>query len=209
MLDAYRETFVIPSAHVVCNRVEKLHNNDHEKLKEEQKKCETVSISLDIWISDSHEAFLAIFAHWTAVDTYKYEEHILDFNYLTGRHTALAQAELVMSTLEKYEITEKLFCLVGDNASVNGALADSLLIQLGTNRTEANRPFQRRATFIGCLAHQLNMVVQSFLSSNKLTSIATIRAVADQVVTSPQQRKKRKRINCGKSNKFIERNVKT
>lgn len=209
MFASYREGFELPSSFIISTRITKLYTDDRNTLKLLlQKTCETITISLDIWTSSNYEAYLAIFGHWTTPD-FRYEEHILDFIHLTGRHTALIQAELVLDCLQEYDVTHKLFNIVGDNAAVNEALAGCLL-QLIEQIPEKSIPyFNGRDSFIGCLAHQLNLVAQAFLASTNLYSLCKVKAVADQVYSHPQSRELWKRLNNGKSNKFIERNVKT
>jgi hypothetical protein len=207
MLSLYRPNFSIPSPYKITQNISKLYENDRQNLKDLiDSTCETIALSLDIWTSDNHEAFLAIIGHWTT-QVFNYEEHLLDFIHLEGRHTAEAQAALVLGCLQAYKIASKLVIMVGDNANVNPCLADIVQKLITSELNGDPSDFHGRESFVGCLAHQLNLMVQEILK-NRFVALKKVKAIAKETNLQPQQREKWKKLS-GDKNKFIERNVKT
>lgn len=85
-----------------------------------------ISLSLDAWTSSNRYAFLAIVAHYitnegecgefptvTCATTTNIflEELLIDFRELIGQHSGENMASVVWSTLETYNIQDKVFRL--------------------------------------------------------------------------------------------------
>jgi hypothetical protein len=213
MMKSFQDWMITGSAYKVKTTINDIYCTSRKKLKETLiSTCKTISLSLDIWTSTDQKPFMAIIGHWLT-EEFIYEEAVLDFVEIQGRHTGANMAEYVFDCLKYYDLQYKLLYIVGDNASNNGTLMDEVLNKI---RQEASEEqvilFEGRDSFIGCLAHTLNLVVQDFLSDLNLVCINKIKEIADHVASQPQRRQewiKLSTISDGNRNKFIETNVKT
>ncbi|XP_005098416.1 zinc finger BED domain-containing protein 4-like [Aplysia californica] len=116
---------------------------------------DAVTLTTDIWTSRRTEAFITVTAHFI---TPSWELHgcVLDTLKLDEAHTAKNIAEVLSQIMESWQIRDKVFAIVKDNASNMIAAVDLLKI--------------RR---MPCFAHTLNLVVTDDLSAVK--SFETIR----------------------------------
>ena len=78
--------------------------------------------------------FEGITAHWID-DEWKLRQTLLDFMEFQSPHMGANMAKLVSNTLVFYGLTDKLFCIMMDNASNNDTMAcelsETLLIDHG------------------------------------------------------------------------------
>jgi hypothetical protein len=124
-----------------------------------------VSLSLEIWSSNSMVPFLAITCHFVRRDTdpvnstYKHEAFLLNFGHLPGSHEAENQEGSIKKCAEDYGIQNSVRCLTADNAAVNA----KSMVEL----EQLLPAFSRKDCSIGCMAHALNVSAQNLLKERK------------------------------------------
>lgn len=140
-----------------------------------------------------------------------------------------------MNMLIELGLERKLLTITGDNASNNMTMAEVLLESLESRLGIARPLYRGMASYIRCLAHILNLVVQDILSYLKSMTCAQADRVCDKIqrygfdtnmdqsvlgrlsifavwVARSNQRRERWRMACrvrGLSEKFIEQDVVT
>jgi hypothetical protein len=92
----------------------------------------------------------------------------LGFNELQGTHNGEAIAEAVYSVLDRYNITEKLFCVTTDNASNNDTGVEQLSSLLFMNKCIE---WDHEEHHVRCMNHIINIAVQAFLKKCKVLVI--------------------------------------
>ncbi|KAG2228607.1 hypothetical protein INT48_006894 [Thamnidium elegans] len=75
-------------------------------------------------------------------------------------HAGSDLGRLFIDILEDYEIKSNLFCLITDNASNNGKLADYLE---ETAERDSSSTFKRNKNLISCLSHVINIVCHDLI----------------------------------------------
>ncbi|KAE8238612.1 hypothetical protein A4X13_0g8442 [Tilletia indica] len=114
-----------------------------------------IHIALDAWSSSNGHSFLGIIGCWQ--DDGVVQRRVLDMIVLTERHTADNLAKHVASAARRLGIEDKLWCIVGDNASVNNKMMELL------GRDPSLPRFEGESTQIRCMAHVLNLVSEAIL----------------------------------------------
>ena len=81
-----------------------------------------LNLTLDGWSSPNGIPVLAVTGHW--IDSnWQMRKWVVDVVEIPGSHTGKKLAELVLGILKDFGLTTKIFCITGDNASSNKALA--------------------------------------------------------------------------------------
>ena len=102
---------------------------------------------------------LGITVHWID-DKFCLQQQLLSFIHLAGSHTGSLLASKVYQTLDEYDLKKSLFCITGDNAANNMTMAKHLLNHFAVKDNIAWDP---DISYIPCLAHIINLVVQKFI----------------------------------------------
>lgn len=79
---------------------------------------------------------------------------------MKGAHTGWHMADTVFKTLEKFDLTKRLFCITTDNASNNGRMRKDLEAMI-----ESTADWSSEATKIPCMAHVIQLVVKAMLKA--------------------------------------------
>jgi len=140
---------LIPSAYETCL------NNVKEIISKELVTC---CMTTDCWTSRCTESYLAITIHF--IDkSFKLNSFLLSCHHFNETHTSLNLSENIKSTLEAWNLENKIILAVSDNAyNIKNALNS---LQLKS---------------FGCFAHTLNLIVQAAMKteSNLIDKIKTI-----------------------------------
>jgi hypothetical protein len=97
---------------------------------------------------------------------FRYHECLIDFKRLEGQHKGDALATFLLSTLDDMGISSRLFCITSDAASNNikmGQCLEKMLRDRGIEWIAEER-------HIFCIDHVINLCVQTFLTSIKVTN---------------------------------------
>ncbi|KAL0492041.1 hypothetical protein AKO1_000739, partial [Acrasis kona] len=177
------------------SQVEQEYNQVMDTLRIVLQSANTVSISTDAWTNSSNLPFLGIVVHWID-DDFNYQERVLDFARLIGKHSGENMAHVIAKSLKHVGIEDKLFAITGDNAGNNLTLASEI---------EKLIPQFTKDHFVRCLAHVINLCVQTILvqlrsgtikdaedynkniSVDSTSPILKVRALSILIGNSPQQ----------------------
>jgi hypothetical protein len=116
-----------------------------------------LSIALDCWTSPFSQAFMAITGYFIDTD-WVYREVLLDFKPIHGAHTGVNLSSVLMETLRRHGIEDRVFGLTTDNASNNKTLVDSLQQALSDGIHIIRIP---------CLAHVIQLSLNQLLGHIK------------------------------------------
>jgi hypothetical protein len=117
-----------------------------------------LSFAIDAWTSPNMQAFLGITVHW--IDAQWQLHHLLlDMPLLSGRHSGENLCATFEATCRDFGVLPKLLATTTDNASNN----DTFLGHLETACQQQGIRFSRGSMHVRCIAHAINLAVQSFL----------------------------------------------
>jgi hypothetical protein len=118
-----------------------------------------IHISTDMWTSPHRSALLAVCTQWIGPD-HKSQKGLLALPKCRYSHSGQKQAELILETLEAFNIMGQVRYHTSDNASSN----DTCLAHLESLlwRKYAIK-FDAKQCRICCIAHIINLSLQAFL----------------------------------------------
>jgi hypothetical protein len=112
-----------------------------------------IHLSCDIWTSTNGLSLLGIVAHFVD-ESGKHQTVLLGLPRLRGSHTGVNIARCLAEVIRKYEIEDKIGCLMMDNASNNdGELIRELAKTISISKRHRLR----------CSGHILNLVVKALI----------------------------------------------
>lgn len=110
---------------------------------------ENLSITTDMWSSDSNRSFLTVTAHF--ISDFQIHSSVLSTQEIITDHSAPNISEAINNILDKWEINEKVVTVVTDNAAnMKKAVINDL--------KKPHHP---------CVAHTLNLLVQDAIKDNE------------------------------------------
>ena len=145
-----------PMADTISSHVVAKYDHAKDCLRKQLSKIDSVNLTVDMWTSPNGKAILGITGHWLD-DNWHLHDVLLDVVEVTGVHTGSNIAEYVVKSLRDFEISEKLFCITGDNATNNSTMA----IAIGNLLPQFN--FQQH--LLGCVGHVLNIAAKKGLET--------------------------------------------
>ncbi len=134
------------------------YNEIQAKIKQDLKKLRQVSIMLNAWFSSQKVAYLKVLIYWMNV-TFQYHEHLIEFTSLQVEHTDCHLMQKLFKILNTYNIKNKLFDVVINNASNNDILKKKL--ERALNQRDIS--WNRAQNSIFCMTHIINLVTQEFI----------------------------------------------
>jgi hypothetical protein len=84
-----------------------------------------IHITADLWTSSNNKSILGVIAHYIS-EKGTLAHHVLGVQEVQGEHTGENQASVVQNILTDFGIIKKVGYFVGDNASTNDTLCESL-----------------------------------------------------------------------------------
>ncbi|CEJ62588.1 hypothetical protein PMG11_11085 [Penicillium brasilianum] len=148
---------IIPSAMTIRRRLESLVRDRQQRILRMLPAGCKLSIALDCWTSPFSQAFMAITGYFIDAD-WVYREVLLDFKPIYGAHTGANLSSVLVETLVKHRIEDRVFGLTTDNASNNKTLVDSLQQALSDGVLIIRIP---------CLAHIIQLSLNQLLGHIK------------------------------------------
>ncbi|KAE8229969.1 hypothetical protein CF326_g5041 [Tilletia indica] len=154
-LPSYRKPLV-PTRQTTSKDIHATYNAMQPVIKERLASVQgCIHLALDAWSSSSGHSFLGLVGCWQEHGVA--QRRVLDMITLTERHTAERLAKHVADAVRHFGIEDKLWCIVGDNASVNNKMMEIL------GQDSSLLRFQGENTQIRCMAHVLNLVSEAIL----------------------------------------------
>ena len=87
--------------------MEKLFEDERDKVRELLRPIERVSLTTDTWTTTNNVAILGITIHWID-DMWRLHEQVLAVEELGVSHGGIILAEVVHRVLEEYDLTQKV-----------------------------------------------------------------------------------------------------
>lgn len=132
-----------------------------QSINDDISKSKFVSIIVDETTDISHKSQLATVLRYVSDD--KVEERFIKFEDVSFDKTATALFQLVKTTLEEYNVGNKLICQTYDGAAVMSGARNGL--------QKLVREKFPSAIYVHCFAHKLNLVLQQSLTAIKTCKI--------------------------------------
>ncbi len=132
----------------------------HAKIKQDLKESRQIFIALNAWSSSQKVAYLRVLIYWINV-TFQYHEHFIEFTSLQVEHTDCHLMQELFKILNTYNIKNKLFDVIINNASNN----DTLKKKLERALSQRNISWNRAQNSISCMTHIINLVTQEFIKA--------------------------------------------
>ncbi|XP_073995761.1 E3 SUMO-protein ligase ZBED1-like [Rhodnius prolixus] len=146
-------SYNVPSRKYISNSLlPMIYKREESKLKSKFNEVNAVCLTTDCWTSVNNESFIAITAHYIDQNT-NLQTHLLKCTSYSERHTANNLASHLQSTVQEWELTNKVTAVVTDN---------------GANIVSAVKQCNWR--HISCFAHSMNLVVHSGIAEIRVTT---------------------------------------
>ena len=97
----------IPSRHSGQRGMEKLFEDERDKVRELLRPIERVSLTTETWTTTNNAAILGITIRWID-DMWRLHEHVLTIEELGVSHQGIIFAEVVHRVFEEYDLTQKV-----------------------------------------------------------------------------------------------------
>uniref|UniRef100_A0A803MZP9 BED-type domain-containing protein n=1 Tax=Chenopodium quinoa TaxID=63459 RepID=A0A803MZP9_CHEQI len=118
-----------------------------------------IAITTDMWTaSNQRKGYMAVTCHYID-DFWILRNKILRFAYVPCPHTKDTLAQVLLDTLNMYNIAEKVSSIVVDNCTTNDAMLDVLSPRFN----EKSLMLKGKFLHLRCSAHILNLIVQDGL----------------------------------------------
>ena len=117
-----------------------------------------ISLSLDVWSSSNHLAFLAVVAYYLTKD-WRYQSRLIGFIPLPRSHDGLNLGEAVYTLIRHLRIETKILAVTADGASNNRTLGRTLQKLLALLKVD----WSDDTNLIPCMAHVLQLGVNALL----------------------------------------------
>lgn len=146
----YIPRFQLPSQKVLSEKIlADLYESLCSNFKSVINKAEFISITTDMWSSDSNKAYITVTAHF--IHDYEMKSLALATEEIPITHTSLNIGTAISNILNEWKIHEKVVTVVTDNAAnMKSAVTEQL--------KKHHHP---------CVAHTLNLSVQESIKENK------------------------------------------
>ncbi len=133
----------------------------HAKIKQDLKESRQISITLNAsWFSSQKVTYLKVLIYWMNA-TFQYHEHFIEFTSLQVEHTDHHLMQKLFKILNTYNIKNKLFDVIIDNASNN----DTLKKKLERALSQRNISWNKAQNSISCMTHIINLMTQEFIKA--------------------------------------------
>ncbi len=147
---------------VYCTKLSSIifskYDEIHAKIKQDLKESRQISITLNAWSSSQKVAYLKVLIYWMNA-TFQYHEHLIEFTSLQVEHTNRHLMQKLFKILNTYNIKNKFFDVVINNASNNDTLKKKLERVLSWRDISWNRA----QNSISCMTYIINLVTQEFI----------------------------------------------
>ncbi|BAH93429.1 Os06g0258800 [Oryza sativa Japonica Group] len=153
--NAHNPRFHAVSRQTISRDVFKYFDKSRVMLIERFKSVNSVALTSDIWSGNAKEDYLSVVAHFVNSD-WQLEKRILGLVLIDVKHTAENISERVLSVVEEYGLTDKVFSITLDNASSNTKAMDFLKPKLSAYVGDLYL-HQR------CACHIINLIVKAGL----------------------------------------------
>jgi hypothetical protein len=154
---AHNPNFIPVSRQTTSRDMKKLNKNALQKLKEDFTTCTfSVSLTSDIWSGRRKQDYISVVAHYINNENWELQKRIIGFELIDVSHTGKNIAEKIITVVENFGLTNKIFAITLDNAASN-TTAMSYLSPTLSQYAESWLLHQR------CACHILNLIAKCAL----------------------------------------------
>ncbi|CAI7926974.1 unnamed protein product [Closterium sp. NIES-54] len=141
-----------------------------------------VSITIDMWTAPNYKAWLVVTGHWID-ESFQLRTMVLEFREMLGRHGGREMAQVVEETVVQWGLEGRCLGFTTDNASSNIAAFRRMSEEGGGQGFFSSRMHFRRvwecasvvrAGMWACLAHVINLAVQTALAVDSIRKLLKI-----------------------------------
>ena len=166
-----------PGRTYIKNQIMKLYDDKKENIIECFKKLNSlISLTFDLWTSNSNISFLGITAHWINPE-FKLCSITLDFVECKFPHNGETLSSLVFSIIKDFGIISKIFAITTDNAANMQTFYNIFY--------EKIKVFNPLITSIGCGCHIINLAVLSGINEI-IPKVEKLREINKKLKDSPK-----------------------
>ncbi|XP_050706851.1 zinc finger BED domain-containing protein 4-like [Eriocheir sinensis] len=152
--------YILPSRReLMRTHFPSLYENQVQQVRSELEGASFVTLTSDLWTSRQTKSFLSVTCHFISPE-WELKSRLLATKRLMVDHTSQNIADALIEICEEWNVMEKVYCIVTDNAA-NMIKAVKDIIKTG---------------HIGCFAHTLNLVVQ-----NAIKNTGEVKEVQDKI----------------------------
>lgn len=138
-----------------------------------------MSLTSDMWTSNQTLGYICITIHFIDMN-WKLHKMIIRFCMLETPHNGAAMFNVLLKSLQEWNLEDKLFSITVDNASVNG----TMIYNLRENLVSKNMLLYEGALLhVRCACHVFNLIAQVGLLAVK-SAIDNIRETAKYIKSS-------------------------
>ncbi|KAJ8937950.1 hypothetical protein NQ318_013207 [Aromia moschata] len=173
LITALEPTYKIPSRSTFTTSfLNQQFNSVNEKLKSILVKSKSISLTTDAWTATNNTSYIAYTAHFITDDWMLYS-CLLECAEYDVNHTAKNLRDDLLRVTDEWKIRDKIITVTTDNAA--NIVAAVRLTEWG---------------HIGCIAHTINLIVQSGLNLPELSLRKKIKSIVEYFHRSTQANNK-------------------
>jgi hypothetical protein len=154
----------IPTAKTICRHLQETVKQRQDSLLQLLSEGAKISIAFDCCTSPFRQASMAVTGYFLDQE-WNYREILLGIEPLHGSHAGAYLSSVLLTLLEKHQITNRVLTITTDNASNNETLLSSLKIAI----TSMELPIHVPAVRIPCIAHLIQLSLKELLGQMDAT----------------------------------------
>ena len=149
LLHFLERRYEIPSRRTLSRRLPLVYDRNRVLVEKMMSESTAVSLTSDIWSSRRSQGYLTITAHFITPN-WELKSCVLSTERILGAHTGENIAECIKVVMTQWNIVNKVFAMVSDNAANMKKAVDMLNLK-----------------HVPCFAHTLHLLVNESLDSVK------------------------------------------
>jgi len=154
----------VPNRNTLRKQAERLFEQVQSKIKEILAHyTSAISFTIDGWTAINGKSYYGITGHFIT-DDFKYHSIALDFVASNGKHYGVEIAKMFFTSLKNYDILHKVQGITVDNCAANS----TFIQEFTTLMTNDGFQFDPESQHFRCVAHVLNLAVQSAITLFKV-----------------------------------------
>lgn len=151
LVSALDPRYELPSRReLVRNHLPSIYNQEVDRVKRELEMINAVSLTTDIWTSRTTKGFITVTAHFIS-PSWELKTLVLETARMTDAHTSANIADELTKICNKWNILNKVCCIVTDNATNMTSFVTSIM----------------KIRHLPCFAHTLNLAVRSAIKNTE------------------------------------------
>lgn len=123
-----------------------------------------VSFTFDTWTSNAQDPYLSVTGHYITAPKdhphdWKLKSEQLAFTHFEGNHSGVNMANVLVRTVDRYDLRDKVGWFTADNASNNGVCLRELKMLL------QDPLFDAKQRYIRCMEHSVDLSAKTFVQA--------------------------------------------